>query len=134
MRYYVASGVPNAARVNEVAAVLNALRHTRTYDWTQHGSVAGAPAERKSEVAAMEAAGVLGAELVVLLLPGRFGTHAELGLAIASCAGKRILLWSETAAPFDGGEGFCVFYHHPAVERAVCPFEAFLAALPGMLG
>ena len=69
------------------------------------------------------------AELVVLLLPGRFGTHAELGIAIASSANKRILLWSETSAPFDGGQGFCVFYHHPAVERFVCPFDEFLKQL-----
>jgi hypothetical protein len=71
----------------------------------------------------------LDAELVVLLLPGRFGTHAELGMALASAENKRILLWSETPAPFDGTEGFCVFYHHPAVERVVCPFEELLAML-----
>jgi hypothetical protein len=69
------------------------------------------------------------AELVVLLLPGRFGTHAELGMALATSANKRILLWSESSAPFDGAEGFCVFYHHPAVERIVCPFEELLEHL-----
>lgn len=129
MKFYVASGVPNAEKVNLAAAVLQSGGHKRTYDWTTHGDVSKTPDERKREVAASESRGVLEAELVVLLLPGRFGTHAELGIALASAANKRILLWSETSAPFDGTEGFCVFYHHPAVERVVCPFEAFLEQL-----
>ena len=45
----------------------------------------------------------------------------------AACAALPI--WSETSAPFDGAEGFCVFYHHPAVERVVCPFESLLDLL-----
>ena len=129
MKFYVASGVPNAARVNEAAAVLAARGHERTYDWTRHGDVSAELPARKREVAQTEAQAVLDAELVVLLLPGRFGTHAELGIAIASSANKRILLWSETSAPFDGTQGFCVFYHHPAVEQIACPFEDFLAYL-----
>ncbi len=129
MKFYVASGVPNAERVNEAAAVLGARGHERTYDWTRHGDVSAELPARKREVAQTEALAVIDAELVVLLLPGRFGTHAELGIAIASCANKRILLWSESSAPFDGTQGFCVFYHHPAVEQIVCPFEALLANL-----
>ena len=129
MKYYVASGVSNAEKVNLAAAALNAAGHTRTYDWTTHGDVSKADPEFKRHIAASESHGVLDAELVVLLLPGRFGTHAELGMALASAANKRILLWSETPAPFDGTEGFCVFYHHPSVERVVCPFEALLDLL-----
>jgi hypothetical protein len=129
MKFYVASGVPNAEKVNQAAAALTAAGHMRTYDWTTHGDVSKTPDERKREVAANEARGVTDAELVVLLLPGRFGTHAELGIALATAANKRILLWSETAAPFDGTEGFCVFYHHPAVERIVCPFDELLTQL-----
>ena len=129
MKFYVASGVPNAERVNQAAQVLSARGHERTYDWTKHGDVSAETPERKREVARMEAQAVLDAELVVLLLPGRFGTHAELGIAIASCVNKRILLWSESSAPFDGEQGFCVFYHHPAVERFTGLFESFLSYL-----
>jgi len=129
MKFYVASGVPNAEKVNLAASALQAAGHVRTYDWTTHGDVSKTPDERKREVAASESRGVLEAELVVLLLPGRFGTHAELGIALASADNKRILLWSETSAPFDGTEGFCVFYHHPAVERIVCSFEELLEQL-----
>ena len=129
MKFYVASGVSNAARVNEAARVLSARGYERTYDWTRHGDVSAESPERKREVAQTEAQAVIDAELVVLLLPGRFGTHAELGVAIASCENKCILLWSETSAPFDGTQGFCVFYHHPRVERFVCAFDEFLDRL-----
>lgn len=129
MRFYVASRVGNAALVNQAAECLARCGHERTYDWTRHGGVSAEPAARKREVAALEAQAVLDAELVLLLLPGGFGTHTELGLSIASSASKRILLWSETGSPFDGSDGFCVFYHHPAVERIVCPFPALLERL-----
>jgi len=129
MKYYIASGVSNAAKVNLAAAALTAAGHTRTYDWTTHGDVSKETADRKREIAALESRGVAEADLVVLLLPGRFGTHAELGIALATSENKRILLWSESSAPFDGAEGFCVFYHHPAVERVVCPFEELLQTL-----
>ncbi|MEG1523504.1 MAG: group-specific protein [Clostridia bacterium] len=129
MKYYVASGVQNAERVNIAADVLNARGFLRTYDWTKHGSVSAAPDETKHTVAAAEASAVQEAELIVLLLPGGFGTHAELGLAIASKANKRILLWSETEEPFVGKRDFCVFYHHPSVERFICPFNQLLQFL-----
>ena len=129
MKFYVASGVPNAEKVNLAAAALTVAGHARTYDWTIHGDVSQTAPERKREVAASEFRGVAEAELVVLLLPGRFGTHAELGIALATSQNKRILLWSETSAPFDGTSGFCVFYHHPAVERFSGSFESFLSYL-----
>ena len=129
MKFYVASGVSNAARVNQAAAVLEQNGHIRTYDWTKNGDVSAASDEKKQFVAESEASAVAESELVVLLLPGRFGTHAELGIAIATHANKRILLFSETDAPFTGESGFCVFYRHPCIERVVCTFEAFLERL-----
>lgn len=129
MKFYVASGVSNAEKVNQAAESLKSAGHERTYDWTGHGDVSKANPDFKRHVASSESRGVLEAELVVLLLPGRFGTHAELGMALATADNKRILLWSETPAPFDGTEGFCVFYHHPAVERVVCSFDEFLVRL-----
>lgn len=128
MKYYLASGVENAARVNIAAEALNANGHERTYDWTTHGSVAHAEEDFKTHVAATEAQAVADAETVIVLLPGAKGTHAELGMALAGKA-KRVLIWSETPAPFDGTEGYCVFYHHPKVERFTGAFEGFLEVL-----
>ena len=132
MKFYVASGVPNAEKVNLAAHALERAGHARTYDWTRHGDVSKESPERKREVARLEAQAVMDADLVVLLLPGRFGTHAELGIALATAQNKRVLLWSETPDPFDGTSGFCVFYHHPSVERLVCPFEELLGYLEAL--
>ena len=133
MTFYVASGVANTERVSRAAAVLSALGHARTYDWTTHGSVAAEPSKRKSEVAAAEVFAISEADLVLILLPGGRGTHTELGLSLADGRSRRILVWSETAAPFDGSDGFCVFYHHPAVTRLVCPFDTLLHTLPSLI-
>ena len=78
MTFYVASGVANTERVSRAAAVLSALGHARTYDWTTHGSVAAEPSKRKSEVAAAEVSAISEADLVLILLPGGRGTHTEL--------------------------------------------------------
>lgn len=131
MKYYLASGVENAARVNAAAKVLDGNGHERTYDWTVHGSVARAEESFKTRVAETEAKAVAAAETVIVLLPGAKGTHAELGMALAGNV-KRVLIWSETASPFDGTDGYCVFYHHPKVERFTGPFEAFLEVLKNL--
>ena len=62
MNFYVASGVPNAERVNQAAQVLTANGHQRTYDWTKHGDVSAESPERKREVAKTEAQAVIDAD------------------------------------------------------------------------
>ena len=101
MTFYVASGVANCSRVNEAAAALAANGHYRTYDWTTHGSVKDTSDAFKRMVAASEAGGVAGAELVVLLLPGGKGTHTALPLpapaGAASSSGRKTLPRSTAA-------------------------------------
>ena len=82
-----------------------------------------------SEVAFNELRAVRDAELVVVLLPGGSGTHTELGLAIATRANKRIILWSERGDEFNYDERACTFYFHPCIEKVICPFEDLLARL-----
>ena len=93
MKYYVASGVRNAEKVNLAAAALNAAGHTRTYDWTTHGDVSKTPDARKQEVAGNESRGVAEAELVVLLL---VGTHDALPVGrhrgVLALEGRNLLL------------------------------------------
>lgn len=135
MKYYIASGLPNAARVSLAAEALSA--HARTYDWTTHGDIRREGPGRMEGVSSKELAAVTEAELVLLLFPGGKGTHTELGAALATRANKRIVLWSETGEEFDAGNGqthpsVCAFYFHPAVERWVCPFEELLARLKAL--
>ena len=126
MRFYVSTGIGNAALAIRLANTLMNHGHELTYDWTAHGDVRYAGEQRMSEVAFNEFRAVRDAELMVVLLPGGKGTHTELGAAIATRSNKRIILWSATGEEFRHDTRTCVFYYHPAVERIICPLEVLL--------
>lgn len=116
MRVYIATALERAADHNRVRDVLVARGHAITYDWTAHGSVKDEGEARIAEVAALEAAGVRAADVVVVLLPGGRGTHAELGMAIA--LGKPIVVVGvPTGRFFEVGAPTCAFYYAPTVRR-----------------
>lgn len=80
---YVASTLDNAGEARMVAEALEQDGWVITYPWWTHGSVQAEGDERIREVAELELAGVLMADLVVLVLPGGRGTHVEIGAALA---------------------------------------------------
>lgn len=112
-RVYIATRLENHAAHNRLRDALDALGVGLTYDWTAHGSVKHLGIGRIREVAIAETAGVTCSDLVVALLPGGRGTHAEIGIAIG--AGVPVVL--VTTDPADKGDGgaTCAFYHHPGV-------------------
>lgn len=113
MRFYVATGLENAAAARAVIAALTARGHRVTYDWTTHGSVQHESSDTIARVASAELRGVMTADVVVALLPGGRGTHVELGVALgAVLAGDMravVLAGEEPPGPT------CVFYHHPCL-------------------
>lgn len=112
LKAYIATGLGRAADHNLVRDALAKLEVECTYDWTVHGAVFSHGLERLREVAALEAGGVKDADVVVVLLPGGRGTHAELGMAIA--LGKPVILHSmNPRSDFGAEETTCAFYHHP---------------------
>lgn len=116
MKIYIASKLENYLQVQALRDALIAAGHTITYDWTLHGSVQGQGEARLREVAAAERNGVLQAELVIVLLPGGRGTHAELGMANA--LGKPVIIFSSFNEPFDEYEGAtCAFYWNENVRQ-----------------
>ncbi|MCB1119324.1 MAG: hypothetical protein KDK65_05130 [Chlamydiia bacterium] len=119
MKYYIATSLSRALSHNSVRDGLQTLGHELAYDWTSHGSVKEVSKERLSSVATAELNGVAAAEFVVVLLPGGFGTHIELGFALA--LGKQVFLHSEDPAHFELGPQTNAFYHHPEVNRLCCP-------------
>lgn len=118
--FYIASGLENGTKVREVRDILRAVGGECTYDWTEHGSVQAAPGEDGSDryavTAGCEAQGVLGADVVVVLLPGARGTHVELGVGIGS--NKPVVLLAERDDLLLNTAGRdCVFYWHQNVTR-----------------
>lgn len=100
MLFYVATGFGNKNLHNHVRDLLVAHGHRITYDWTQTID------EKGPSIAKDEIDGVVNADFVVVILPGKFGTHAELGAALA-IANKVFLVGPR--------EADCIFYEHPLV-------------------
>jgi nucleoside 2-deoxyribosyltransferase len=81
-------------------------------------------------LAGLEIDGIRNADVLIALLPGGFGTHVEIGAALAF--GKPIIIHSpnqtvlETPYP-------CVFHYHPLVRLIVSgcmDIDAVLSFLP----
>jgi nucleoside 2-deoxyribosyltransferase len=104
---------------------LEAAGWERTFTWqAELGAKEDYPA-----IATAELSGVEAADALVVLLPGGFGTHVEIGAALA--LGKPVVIHApdrktlETPYP-------CVFHYHPNVElmiSAVLNADAMLACL-----
>ncbi len=119
--YYIATSLKRNPAHNMVRDVLQKDSHTLTYDWTVHGSVKEESYELLREVGQKELMSVAEADIVVVLLPGGFGTHTELGAALA--LKKDVIIHSEDPSVFTLGEKTCAFYHHEMVTQIVCPLE-----------
>jgi hypothetical protein len=129
MKFYIATGLENVAAQQALKLELEALGHKCTYDWSPHApaSVKLNP-EQIREAAAAEAQGVREAELMIVLLPGGRGTHAELGMAIAWAVEhdnspreynsrrepKRVVIVGDLVGTA-GRE--CSFYRHPMITH-----------------
>lgn len=124
MRFYIAGGTNNAQRIQEINEALSRNGHIITSP-----DAAGTDYDALFESAYKKVFSVTDADFVLLLLPGSFETHVQLGLSLASRNNKRIVLWSETGEEYAEGENACAFYHHTAVERRSGSFEELLEML-----
>jgi hypothetical protein len=109
-RFYLATRKDRAAEAVTIVAALKTVGWERTLDWSnlRDNSVTG-----YSETAVAELAAVRAADVLVVLLPGGYGTHVEIGVALA--LGIKIIIHApdrrtlETPYP-------CVFHYHPNVK------------------
>lgn len=120
-KYYIATSLSRAKDHNFVRDILSGLGHELTYDWTIHGSVKTTTLELLAQVARKEFEGVQASDFIVVLLPGGFGTHVEVGAAIAW--GKKLILHSEDDEVFKASEKTNAFYHHEGILKFTCPFS-----------
>jgi len=111
--FYLATRKDRAAEADRLVQALNAQGWHRTYTWN---SETVATPEEYARVAVAELDGVREADVLVVLLPGGYGTHVEIGAALA--LGKPVIIHAfdqktlETPYP-------CVFHYHPGVTLLI---------------
>ena len=123
LKIYVATSLDHAPRAVAVHKALEHAGHIITYRWTDHGSVQDQGVARLREVAEAELNGVRDADVLVAILPGGRGTHAEIGIAIG--LGIPVVLLEQVGA-YDAE---CAFYHAPGVHRYMWSEESVLPLL-----
>ena len=112
-RYYLSTRKDRSAAAANLTEALHAAGWERTYTWSDLGS---AGVEAFAAAASTELEAVRAADVLIVLLPGGFGTHVEIGAALA--LGKPVVLHApdrgtlETPYP-------CIFHYHPGVTLMV---------------
>jgi nucleoside 2-deoxyribosyltransferase len=126
-RFFLSTRKDRSAEADALSAALNVHGWERTFAWTAED---GEGSEGNAAIAEAELQGVREANVLIVLLAGGYGTHVEIGAALA--LGKPVILHApdrktlETPYP-------CVFHYHPGVTRLVSErpdIDAIVAFLP----
>ena len=131
LKYYIATSLTRAKHHNSIRDALNPDKFQLTYDWTKHGNIKSTSQDRLNTVAMNESRGILQADIVIVLLPGGFGTHVEIGLGIA--ANKTVIIHSEDKEVFLPCEKTCAFYHHDQVYQVNSPLQLLPARVENLI-
>lgn len=124
--FYIASGLANWEKVNEVKQILTGFGLRHTYDWTLNEKPANL--ERLRSIGLDEQKAVQEADIVIVLLPGGKGTHVELGMALAH--NKPVFLYSSDQAAFDLDQA-STFYYVDRITRVVGTVEELVRVVIG---
>jgi hypothetical protein len=121
LKFYIASSLKNKEKVSILANHLKENGFIHTYEWTLNSNVD--TIEKLAQIGEFEKKAVIDSDFFILLLPGGFGSHTELGMATAS--DKRIYIYTETNDPFNP-EKTTTFYHIEGMKKFVGDFEQFI--------
>ncbi len=125
-RFFLSTRKDRAAEADAISASLEKRGWKRTFAWAV---VDGGDAAGRTGMALADLQGVRDADVLIVLLPGGYGTHVEIGAALA--LEKPVILHApdrnilETPYP-------CVFHYHPGVTLLISKapdIEAMLACL-----
>jgi len=125
-RFYLSTRKDDGARANAVSEALNARGWERTYEWKAGD---GKGSDGYARLAVEELEGIRAADVLVVLFPGGFGTHVEIGAALA--LGKLVIIHSPDQKTLETPYR-CPFHYHPAVRlliSEVLDIEAVLACM-----
>jgi nucleoside 2-deoxyribosyltransferase len=112
-RFYVSSRKDRSEHANALSEALRAHGWERTFEWAD---LHGAGPESRAATAEAELKGVRDADVLIVLLPGGFGTHVEIGAALA--LGKKVILHSPDQKTLETPYA-CVFHYHSSVKLIV---------------
>lgn len=124
MKFYIASSLSNKEQVRYLASCLKDKGFLHTYDWTKNENVN--TIEKLATIGEAEKRAVLNADFFILILPGGFGSHTELGMAIGN--GKRIYVYAATNEPFNP-EKTTTFYHIDGIDKYIGDFDQFVGRI-----
>lgn len=126
-RFYLATRKDRSGEAAGLVDALQALGWKRTFDWTDRD---GIDTTSLSSIAVAEIVAVREADALIVLLPGGFGTHVEIGAAIA--LEKPVILHAPDRKTLDTPYP-CVFHYHPRVTLLLSEpldISAILACMP----
>jgi nucleoside 2-deoxyribosyltransferase len=109
-RFFLSTRKDRSSEADALAAALKARGWERTFAWTDQD---GEDTEAHAKIAVAELNGVGEADVLVVLLPGGFGTHVEIGAALA--LGKPVILHSPDRKTLETPYR-CIFHYHPGVK------------------
>ena len=112
-RFYLSTRKDRSSDAETIAKALISHGWVRTFDWGLHKTID--PHEYGS-IAEAEIQGVREADALIVLLPGGFGTHVEIGVALA--LGKHVVLHAPDEDALTTPYA-CVFHYHPNVTRLI---------------
>jgi nucleoside 2-deoxyribosyltransferase len=126
-RFYLATRKDRGEQAADLLHALKSQGWERTYSWTAEEA---GDSEQYSEIALKELKGVEEADVLIVLLPGGYGTHVEIGAALA--LGKTVILHAPDIKTLNSPYP-CPFHYHPNVKRFVSEeidVDALLKVLP----
>jgi nucleoside 2-deoxyribosyltransferase len=112
-RFYFSTRVDRNSEGRLLLKALESRGWERTYIWSDQT----VNPDKYRDIARAELEGIRLADIVVVLLPGGYGTHAEIGAALA--LGKPVILHSPDHTTLNTPYP-CVFHYHPLVDLIVC--------------
>jgi nucleoside 2-deoxyribosyltransferase len=112
-RFYLSTRKDRSAQAAVLLEALKAQGWERTLNWTERNEVGP---DGYADTALAEMAAVREADVLVVLLPGGYGTHVEIGAALA--LGKPVILHAPDRKTLDTPYP-CVFHYHPRVKLLV---------------
>jgi nucleoside 2-deoxyribosyltransferase len=114
-RFFLSTRKDRASEANAISAALEIHGWARTFTWS---AVDGADINQQAAMAIADLQGVRDADVLIVLLPGGYGTHVEIGAALA--LKKPVILHSPDCQTLETPYT-CVFHYHPDVTLLVSP-------------